>query len=92
MRKVETSDVHAGVEHLDEHVDVPAGGSERANNLGLTVLKLDLLENVLESDATRVGAALCLYHSILTVSSKVCSLSVCVLGLVDPKSPQIKLQ
>ena len=69
--EVETSDVHASVEHLHEHISVPAGRAERADDLGLAVLELDLLKDVLEADATGVGATgVCFYHSILTVSSK----------------------
>ena len=48
MGEVETSDVHASVKHLDEHVDVPAGGSEGADNLGLAEAEVNLLEDVLE--------------------------------------------
>ena len=58
VREVETSDVHAGVEHLDEHVGLPAGGSERADDLGLARGEVDLLEDVLEADAAGVSAAL----------------------------------
>ena len=50
--EVKSGDVHAGVEHLDEHVGVPAGGTERAHDLGLSLAKVDLLEDVLEADAT----------------------------------------
>mgnify|MGYP006259916137 CR=1 FL=1 len=51
VREVETGDVHASVEHLDEHLSVPAGGSERADDLGLALAELDVLEDVLELDA-----------------------------------------
>ena len=51
VREVQTSDVHASVEHLDEHVDVPAGRAQCANDLGFALAELDLLEDVLESDA-----------------------------------------
>ena len=75
VREVETGDVHAGVEHLDEHVSVPAGGSQGANDLGLAHVEVDLLEDVLEANATGIAAAgVCFYHSILTVSSKCVSL------------------
>lgn len=71
VREVETRYIHASVEHLDEHLGVPAGGSQSADDLGLAVLELDLLKDVLEADATGVGATgVCFYHSILTVSSK----------------------
>ena len=74
MREVEAGDVHAGVKHFDEHVSVPAGGSQSADNLSLALVQVDLLKDVLESDTGGVSATLILfYHSILTVSSKVCS-------------------
>lgn len=50
MREVETGNIHASVEHLDKHVDVPAGRSECANDLGLAGLRIDGLENVVEAD------------------------------------------
>eukprot|EP00353_Schmidingerella_taraikaensis_P009232 CAMPEP_0185570060 /NCGR_PEP_ID=MMETSP0434-20130131/2503_1 /TAXON_ID=626734 ORGANISM="Favella taraikaensis, Strain Fe Narragansett Bay" /NCGR_SAMPLE_ID=MMETSP0434 /ASSEMBLY_ACC=CAM_ASM_000379 /LENGTH=108 /DNA_ID=CAMNT_0028185071 /DNA_START=13 /DNA_END=339 /DNA_ORIENTATION=- len=74
MREVETGDVHAGVEHFDKHIGVPAGRAEGTDDLGLALTEIDLLEDVLEANAARVGAAsVCVYHSILTVVSKVCS-------------------
>ena len=51
MREVETSNIHASVEHLDEHIGVPACWSEGANDLGLAIGELNLLEDVLEADA-----------------------------------------
>ena len=51
VREVETRHIHASVEHLDEHVDVPAGRAQCANDLGFALAELDLLEDVLESDA-----------------------------------------
>lgn len=51
VREVKSGNVHASVEHLDEHVGVPAGGSEGANDLGLPLAKVDLLEDVLEADS-----------------------------------------
>ena len=50
--EIETSDIHAGVEHLHEHLDIPAGGSEGANDLGLALVEINSLKDVLESDAT----------------------------------------
>ena len=55
MREVKTGNVHASVEHLDEHLDVPTGGSESANDLGLALIEVNLLKNVLESNTTAVG-------------------------------------
>ena len=54
--EVKTGNVHTGVEHLDEHVNIPAGWSKGADDLGLTHGKVDLLENVRELDAARVRA------------------------------------
>ena len=48
--EVETGDVHASIEHFDEHVGVPACGSESADDLCLAVAEIDLLEDVLEAD------------------------------------------
>ena len=64
VRKVQASNVHAGVKHLDEHVNVPAGRAKSADDLGLTLVEVDLLKNVLEANVARVGAAsvCCLYH------------------------------
>ena len=71
VREVETRHIHASVEHLDEHLYVPASRSQSADDLGLSMLELNLLKDVLEADATGVGATgVCFYHSILTVSSK----------------------
>ena len=55
--EIETCDVHACVNHFDEHFDVPAGGSESANDLGFARLRIDCLKNVLEFNAARVGAS-----------------------------------
>ena len=85
--EVETSDVHASVEHLHEHISIPAGRSEGADDLGLALAKVNLLENVLEADSARIGASVvCLYHSILTFALKCVLVSVCVLGLVVPRN------
>ena len=51
VREVEASNVHSCVEHLNKHVCVPAGGSQGADDLGLALVQIDLLEDVLESDA-----------------------------------------
>ena len=92
--EIETSDIHAGVEHLHEHLDIPAGGSEGANDLGLALVEINSLKDVLESDATAVGGSLIyFYHSILTVSSdKCCSRRFVYLDFCLSKTPLIKLQ
>ena len=51
VREVKTGDVHAGIEHLHEHISVPAGRAERADDLGLALAEIDLLEDVLEADS-----------------------------------------
>ena len=51
VREVEAGNVHACVEHLHKHVSVPAGGSQGADDLGLALVQINLLEDVLESDA-----------------------------------------
>ena len=84
--EVETSDVHASVEHLHEHISVPAGRAERADDLGLAMGKVDLLEDVLEANSAGVGALVCLYHFVLTCALKCVLVSVCVLGLVVPRN------
>ena len=71
VREVKTRHIHASVEHLDEHLCVPASGSQSTDDFGLAMGELNLLKDVLEADATGVGTAGgCFYHSVLTVSSK----------------------
>jgi hypothetical protein len=41
VREVETGDIHAGIEHLDEHIGVPAGRAQGANDLGLALAEVD---------------------------------------------------
>lgn len=55
MGEIETCDVHASVDHLDEHVDVPAGGAQSAHNFGFARCRVNRLKNVLEFDAARVS-------------------------------------
>jgi len=55
VRKVKSRHVHAFVDHLDEVFDFPAGGPERAHNLDLARVGVDLLENVIKLDVLRVG-------------------------------------
>ena len=63
VREIQAGDVHAGVEHPDKHVSIPTGWAKCADDLALAVGKVDLLENVLESNACRVCAArVCVYH------------------------------
>ena len=52
VRKVETSDIHASVKHLDEHISVPAGWAQCADDFSLALVEIDLLKDVLESDAS----------------------------------------
>ena len=75
--EVQTRYVHAGIEHLDEHFNIPAGWTEGADNFGLSGVGVDCFEDVLEFDSLRVGASLCLfYHSILTACSWFCACPV----------------
>ena len=50
MRKVKAANVHSSVKHLDKHINVPAGGSKGANNLGLPQVGVDGFEDVLKFD------------------------------------------
>lgn len=52
--EVEAADVHTCIEHLDKHVDIPAGGTEGANNLDLAGVGVNSLEDVAELDSLRV--------------------------------------
>ena len=68
--EVQTRHVHAGVQHLDEHLHVPAGRAKGADNFGLSGVGVDRFEDVVKFDSARVGASLSLfYHSILTACS-----------------------
>jgi hypothetical protein len=53
--EVEASDVHTGVDHLDELLNLVAGWAEGANNLGAAEVGVDGLEDVLELDVLGVG-------------------------------------
>ena len=55
MREVEASNVHAGVNHLDELLDLVAGGSESAVDLGAAELGVDGFEDVVELDVLGVS-------------------------------------
>ena len=50
VREVETRHVHAGVEHFDEHFDIPACWTKGANDFGLPRVWIDALKDVLEFD------------------------------------------
>lgn len=52
VREVETGDVHARVEHLDQHLGVPAGWAQCANNFGLALVEINRLKDVLEADTS----------------------------------------
>ena len=52
VREVETGDVHARVEHLDQHLGVPAGWAQGANNFGLALVEINRLKDVLEADTS----------------------------------------
>ena len=46
MREVKTGDVHASIDHLYERVNVPAGGTHGANDLGLAKVGINVFEDV----------------------------------------------
>ena len=54
MRKVKAANVHSSVEHLDKHVNVPAGGPEGADDFDLAEVGVNGLEDVSELDSLRV--------------------------------------
>jgi len=82
VREVETGDVHAGVEHADEHLGVPAGRADSADDLALAQIKVDRFEDVLETNVARVRtSSVCFYHFLyLLFLQKFVLVSVCVLG------------
>jgi hypothetical protein len=57
VREIETSYVHASIEHFDEHFDIPAGWTKGANDFGLSRVGVDAFEDVLEFDAAGVSAS-----------------------------------
>jgi len=71
VREVETSDVHAGIEHFNEILDIPALWTKGANNFGLSRVGVDALEDVCKLNSARVCArgVAWFYHSILTACS-----------------------
>ena len=70
VREVEAHNVHAGIEHLNEHVHVPAGRPKKskrllcvphgADDLRLSVLKVDRIKNLVELHSR---VAISLFHS-----------------------------
>jgi len=54
--EVEAGNVHTGVNHFDEHVNVPARGSKGADNFGAALGNINALEDVGELDAGGVLA------------------------------------
>lgn len=74
VREIEASYIHSCVQHPHEHLSLPTGGSKRADDLSLALRELDLLEDILETNATGVSrSGVCFNHSIFTISSKVWS-------------------
>ena len=49
--EVQSNDVHAGVEHLTHGLWVIAARSKRSDNTRLTLIQIDLLKDVLETNA-----------------------------------------
>lgn len=58
--EVQTSNVHTGIKHLDEHLGVPASGSESADNLGLTGFHVHGLEHLSVFDSSGVSGTVLL--------------------------------
>ena len=50
VRKVKTCNIHACVNHFNEHVDIPAGWPESADDFGATFGDIDGLKDVGELD------------------------------------------
>lgn len=49
VRKVETSNIHSGVNHFDQSIHVPASRSESAHNLGISVLERTIGKNSIKA-------------------------------------------
>ena len=60
MGEIETGNIHASIDHPDEHVLLPTGRAQSANDLSLAMGQIDLLEDILELDAVSVGVGF--YH------------------------------
>lgn len=54
--EVEAGNVHAGINHLDEHVDFPAGWAKSANDFGSALGNIDGFEDVGEFDSGGIGS------------------------------------
>ena len=44
--EVKAGDVHASIQHFDEILYIPAGGTKGANDFGLSRVGIDALEDV----------------------------------------------
>jgi hypothetical protein len=49
--EVKSGDVHTGVEHLDEAVNIPAGRAEGADDFSLALLDISGIENGVKLDS-----------------------------------------
>jgi hypothetical protein len=48
MREVESGDIHTGIKHFDETVDIPTGGSKGADDLGFALLNISGFEDAVK--------------------------------------------
>ncbi len=55
VREVETRDVHASIDHVDELINLIAGRAEGADDFGFAKFCVDGFEDVGELDACRVS-------------------------------------
>lgn len=62
VREIQTRDIHASINHPDEHVSLPAGRSEGNDNLSLTMGQVNLLKDALEVDPVGVRGVVCINH------------------------------
>lgn len=60
--EVETSDVHAGVDHLYEGLNRVASGSKGADDLGAAEVGINRFEDVVELDVLGVGGYFLRFH------------------------------
>ena len=63
VREVETGNIHSGVNHLDQSIHIPASRSERAYDLGISVLERCVRKNGIKARHERHSP-----HSTLSCS------------------------
>ena len=65
--EVKSGNIHACINHLNQHVNIPTGRAESGHDFCLSLTKLDLLKDALEFDAIRISASR-FYHSCVKVT------------------------